>query len=157
MFWKLFSPRRCCVTGLCLYGLSKLINYNCHGYYQGLLLPENDSKNPVFNWVSKLHLDHQTFLNTTKVLPKSNLQYVIFFSNLIQFSLICQNITTCSRLLGNWNHHLEQAFFPLYLRFSIWGGECIILSSTLRFLFRFQVFQASENFQCHSKSIHNAK
>ena len=38
-----------------------------------ILLPENCSKNSIFNWVSKLNVDHQTFLHTRKILV---LQYV---------------------------------------------------------------------------------
>lgn len=34
---------------------------------------------------------------------------------------------------------------PLYLSLSIWGEECILLSRSLRFLFRFHVFKIFKN------------
>ena len=38
----------------------------------------NGSKNSIFNWVSNLNLDHQTFLHFAKMLPLNNLKYILF-------------------------------------------------------------------------------
>ena len=103
--------------------------------FRAFLLLAKVSKNSIFNWVSKLNLDHQTFLNSTKIF--ATLLQVIFsnvyiiISNSTEFLLISQNITTCSRLLDTWILCLQAAFLPLY--FSFQANTFITHSSSFLF------------------------
>ena len=86
---------------------TRKFNLNDQDYFQENGIPENSSKNSIFNWVLKLNLDHPTFVNTTK-----NLLWVFF--NIYHFKY---NITTCSRSLKTQILHLQGALLAIIPQF----------------------------------------
>ena len=111
------------------------------GLFSGLfLLPEDGSRNTIFNWISKLSLNHQ---NTTKILLPSNLYYLTLSA--IHLSSFFNQLTTCSRLRGTWILQLQRVFSRYISVFQSEEESVDIYHAIFVFCFAFTFFRHSKN------------
>lgn len=111
------------------------------------LLPENGSSNTIFNWISKLSLNHQ---NTTKILLPSNLYYLTLSAIHLSSFQPAYHLFKTTRYL---NSPTAKSFFPCYISVFQSEEESVdIYHAIFVFCFAFTFFKHSKNLNVTIKS-----
>ena len=108
------EPSFYCDTSILIF---YLVCIYLNGYCMDFLLPKNSSKKLIFNWVSKINLDHQTFFKHYE-----NIVYIIYK---IYEKIVVRSIFVVFTMFDDqdWAWKLSLVL-KIVLSFPVWIHSC---------------------------------